>query len=127
MNLPTELQQAIKFPYAAQLPSWVKLKDATIQKVIPLEIPAQSINTQVCANCSGSGWIYAFLSKGGPHPHVYSGANIASRWIDGAWHYGFTNAYPCPDCSGESMEHILAHEPARETEKVEREYSDWSM
>ena len=125
MNLPTELTQAMKMPWTAKLPSWVKV-ESTIQKVIVLEIPAQSINTQVCANCSGSGWIYAFLVIGGPHPHVYSGANIASKWIDGAWHYGFTNAYPCPDCSGDSMDHILEHEPARETEKV-GEYADWSM
>ena len=126
MNLPTELQQAIKMPWTAQLPSWVKLKETTIQKVIPLEIPKQTINTQMCSNCSGAGFIYAFLVVAGPNPHAYSGANIASKWLDDAWYYGFTNAYPCPDCSGESMEHILVHEPVRETEQV-GEYKDWSM
>ena len=127
MNLPTELTQAIKMPWTAKLPSWVKLKDATIQKVIPLEIPEQTPNPHVCSNCSGAGWVYAFLVIGGPNPHVYSGANIASKWIDDAWHYGFMNAYPCPDCSGESMDHVLSHEPARETEKADKATDDWTI
>ena len=123
MNLPAELQQIIKMPWTAQLPDWARLKDARVQKVIVLEIPEQTINTQVCANCSGSGWIYAFLVIGGPHQHAYSGANIASKWIDDAWHYGFTNAYPCPDCSGESIDHVLEHEPVM----ADQAHGDWAV
>ena len=114
MNLPIELQQAIKLPWQAQLPDWVKLKDARVKKVILLEIGKQSDNPNVCSNCSGTSMIYAFLVLGGPNQHAYSGANIASKWIDDAWHYGFMNAYTCPDCSGQSMDHILEHEPVKE-------------
>ena len=127
MNLPTELRQIIKMPYTAQLPSWTKLKSATVKKVIVCEISKQSDNPHVCCNCSGAGMVYAFLVIGGPNQHPYSGANIASKWIDGAWHYGFTNAYPCPDCSGQSMDHILEHEPAVEVEQGKRVTKDWTV
>ena len=122
MNLPTELQQAIKLPWTAQLPDWTRLKDARVKRVVVCEITKQSDNPRVCANCSGAGMVYAFLVIGGPHQHAYSGANIASKWLDDAWYYGFTNGYPCPDCSGDSMDHILEHEPA-----VEGEQGDWSV
>ena len=126
MNLPTELVQAIKMPYTAQLPDYVKLKDARVKKVIPLEITKQTDNPHVCSNCSGAGMVYAFLVIGGPYPQVESGW-IPSKWIDNAWYYGFTQGYPCPDCSGESMEHILEHEPAREMDKVNKMTEDWTI
>ena len=127
MNLPTELTQAIRIPWQEQLPDWVKLKDATVKKVIVCEISKQSDHPNVCSNCSGAGMIYAFLVIGGPNQHAYSGANIASKWLNGAWHYGFTNAYPCPDCSGQSMDHILEHEPAVEVEQGKRVTQDWTV
>ena len=120
INLPTELRQIIKLPYTAQLPSWVKLRDATVKKVFLLETDSQKSGRGACSNCGDVMWIYAFLALGGPYDQVSSGIPI--KWIDGAWWIGFTEAYPCPDCSGESMDHVLEHEPA-----MEGGQGDWTI
>ena len=122
MNLPTELRQIIKQPHTAQLPLSAKVKATTVVKnVFLLETDSQKDGTCPCPNCC-DGWIYAFLAISGPHKQVNSGHPI--KWINDSWYIGYTEAYPCPDCSGESMDHILEHEPAVEGEG---EYRSWDL
>lgn len=110
MNLPTELTAIIKKPYTAQVPSDARVKKVTVCEITTL---SESAKPHVCCNCSDMGEIYAFLMISGPHKYPSPGG-IPNKWVDDAWYNGFTNGYPCPDCSGESMEHVLEHEPARD-------------
>ncbi len=125
MNLPTELQQIIKTPYTAQLPEHVKNRTIAVKKVFLLETDSQKSGMGTCKNCADIGWIYAFLSIGGPFKHLDSGHPV--KWIDGAWYTGYLAGYPCPDCSGESMDHILDHEPALEGGQDKRATKDWTV
>ena len=124
MNLPSELQQAIKMPYTAQLPEHVTNRTIAVKKVFLLETDSQKSGMGACKNCGDIGWIYAFLSVGGPFKTVDSGCPV--KWIDGAWYIGYTEAYPCPDCSGESMDHILEQEPAM-AGQGKRATQDWTV
>ena len=121
INLPNELQQAIKMPWQAQLPNHVKNRTIAVKKVFLLETDSQKDGTTPCPNCC-DGSIYAFLAITGPHKQVGSGRPI--KWIDGSWYTGYTVAYPCPDCSGESMDHILEHEPAMDGKGATK---DWTI
>ncbi len=126
MNLPTELTQVIKMPYTAQLPQSARVRATTaVKKVFLLETDSQKSGLGVCKNCADAGWIYAFPVVGGPFQQVDSW--IPVKWIDGAWWTGFTEGYPCPDCSGESMDHVLEHEPAVEDGQGTREYKAWDI
>ena len=122
MNLPNELQQAIKMPWTAQLPDWVSRRGDTVKKVLPLETDSQKSGQGTCTNCGDVGYIFAFLMIGGPYKSPSSG--MPMKWIDGSWYSGFLSAYPCPDCSSESMDHVLEHEPAMDGKGATK---DWTI
>ena len=91
-----------------------------------LEIPQITDDSKTCQNCHGTRSIYAFLALGGPYENVHNGLYIASKWIDGGWWYGYTNAYPCPVCSQDAIDHLLNYEPVTDEELEKTAYEDWT-
>jgi hypothetical protein len=77
------------------------VRDPSVKLALLLEFVRY--RPQDCENCSGVGYIHAFLATEGPFEkpgNPYRGDGKVSKWHNNHWWVGTTVSFVCPDCGG---------------------------